>query len=97
MVANDIILVDEIRSGNNAKLEIWWDALESKGFWLSMTKIEYMEYKFSKSRNKNKGVVRLDGQEILKSDSLWYLGSIIHKDWEIVEDVSRRIRLIRVG
>ena len=29
-----------------------------------------MEYKFSKSRNKNKGVVRLDGQEILKSDSL---------------------------
>ena len=52
MIANDIILVDEIRSGNNAKLEIWWDALESKGFWLSRTKIEYMEYKFSKSRNK---------------------------------------------
>ena len=45
-------------------------ALESKGFQLSRTKIEYMEYKYINSRNKNKGVVRLDGQEILKSDSL---------------------------
>ena len=28
-------------------------------------------------------MIRLDGQEILKSDSFRYLGSIIHKDEEI--------------
>ena len=28
-------------------------------------------------------MIRLDGQEILKSDSFQYLGSIIHKDEEI--------------
>ena len=61
LFANDIILVDETISGVNAKLEIWWDAPESKGFWLSRTKIEYMKCKFSKNRNLNKGTVRLDG------------------------------------
>ena len=32
--SDDIVLVDEIRSGVNAKLEIWRDTLESKGFQL---------------------------------------------------------------
>ena len=60
-----------------------------------------MECKFSKSRNKDKGVVQLDDKEILKSESFWYLGSIIflflgsiiHKDGEIEEDVNYRIRV----
>ena len=26
----------------NAKLEIWWDAVESKGFWLSKTSMGYI-------------------------------------------------------
>ena len=51
----------ETRCGVNVKLEIWRDALESKCFWLNRTKIEYMECKFSKTRNKDEGVVRLDG------------------------------------
>ena len=33
-LANDIVLVDEIRSGVYAKLEIWRDTIESKGFQL---------------------------------------------------------------
>ena len=32
LFANDIVLVDETRSGVNAKLEIWWDTPESKGW-----------------------------------------------------------------
>jgi hypothetical protein len=67
--ADDIVLVDETRHGVNVKLEIWRDALESKGFQLSRTKTEYMECKFSKSRNRDEGVVRFDGQEIPKSKS----------------------------
>ena len=41
-------LADETWSGVNAKLEIWRDTLESKGFQSSGTKTEYMECKFSK-------------------------------------------------
>ena len=84
--------MDETKSGVNAKLEIWQKALESKGFHLSRTKMMYMEYKFSKSRNKDKGAIRLDGQEILKSESFRYIGSIIHKDGENEEDVNHSIR-----
>ena len=51
-----------------------------------------MECKFSKSRNKNKMTVRLDGQEILKSKSFQNLGSIFHKDREIEEEVNHKIR-----
>ena len=50
-----------------------------------------MECKFSKSRNKDKGAIRLDGQEVPKSESFWYLGSIIYKDEDIEEDVNHRI------
>ena len=52
--------MDEIRSGINAKLEIWQDVVESKNFRLSMTKIEYRECKFSKSRNKNERAIILN-------------------------------------
>ena len=31
LFVDDIVLVDESRDGVNAKLEIWQDALESKG------------------------------------------------------------------
>ena len=60
--SNNIVLADKIKSRINVKLKIWWYALKSKWFRLSKTKIEYMECKFSKSINKNKGTVRLDGQ-----------------------------------
>ena len=79
-------MADEIKSGVNAKLEIWWDAIEYKGFRLSKTKKEYMECQFSKSRIKDKRAVKFDGQEV-KSESFWYLGSIIDKDGEIKENV----------
>ena len=42
--------------------------MEYKGFRLSRTKKEYMECQFSKSRIKDKGAVKFDGQEI-KSES----------------------------
>ena len=53
LFADDIVLVDEIRAGVNAKLELWRQTLElisSIGFRLSRTKIEYIECKFSKER-----------------------------------------------
>ena len=48
LFADDIVLVDETRVRVNAKLELWRQTLESRGFRLSRTKTEYMECKFSK-------------------------------------------------
>ena len=48
-----------------------------------------MKCTFSKSRKKNKGVVRLYGQEILEIKHFWYLESLIHKDGEIEEEVNQ--------
>jgi len=48
LFADDIVLVDETRVEVNAKLELWRQTLESRGFRLSRTKTEYMECKFSK-------------------------------------------------
>ena len=40
-------------------------------------------------------MVKLDGPEILKSESFWYLGSIIHRDGEIEEDVNHKISALK--
>jgi hypothetical protein len=51
-----------------------------------------MEFQFSKRRNNDEKVVRLDDQEIPKSENFRYLGSIIHKDGEIEKDMNYRLR-----
>ncbi|KAL4196363.1 hypothetical protein AMTRI_Chr04g245790 [Amborella trichopoda] len=43
LFADDIVLIDDTRNDVNTKLELWLDALESKGFKISRLKIEYME------------------------------------------------------
>ena len=62
--ANDIVLMDETRSGLIAKLE--FGPLEFKIFRLYTTKTKYKEGKFSKTRSKYKKMVRFDGQKIQK-------------------------------
>jgi hypothetical protein len=51
--------------------------------------------KFSTRRNKEERVV-IDGQEISKSEYFRYLGSIIHWDREIKEDVNHKIRAMGI-
>ena len=62
--ANDIVLMDETRSGLIAKLE--FGPLEFKIFRLYTTKTKYKEGKFSKTRSKYKKMVRFDGRKIQK-------------------------------
>ena len=62
--------------GVNAKLDVWRDVLEYKGFNISRTKIKYIKYNFSKSRNTNEETVKIVSQEIW-SEKFRYLGSII--------------------
>ena len=91
LFADDIVLVNESRNGVNAKLQRWWEALESKGFKLSRTNTEYMICNFIAHIKRAKTTMRIEDHEILQSDFFRYLGSIIGKDREIDEDVEHRI------
>ena len=58
LFADDIVLIDETKSGVNAKLDVWREVLESKGFKISRTKTEYIKCNFSRSKNTNEETVK---------------------------------------
>ncbi|KAJ7982614.1 Retrovirus-related Pol polyprotein LINE-1 [Quillaja saponaria] len=91
LFANDIVLVDETRKGLNSKLEMWRNALESKGLRLSRTKTDYMECDFSQSRGGPNEII-LYGQTIPTKDVFKYLRSFIQKDGAIKHYVTHRIK-----
>jgi hypothetical protein len=92
LFADDVVLVDESRTGVDQKLELWRQTLEAKGFMLSRSKTKYMKYDFS-ATTQEEGDVRLDGQVIPKKDIFRYLGSMLQKDGDIDEDLSHRIKV----
>ncbi|XP_070002725.1 uncharacterized protein [Nicotiana sylvestris] len=91
LFADDIVLIDETRSGVNARLEVWRQTLESKGFKLSRTKTEYLECKFSDETHEADVDVKLDTQVIPRRGSFKYLGSTIQGNEEIDDEVSHHI------
>jgi hypothetical protein len=50
LLANDVVRVDDSRTGVNMKLELSRQTLESKGFRLSRTRTEYMRCGFNTTR-----------------------------------------------
>ena len=90
LFADDVVLVDESRTGVNSKLGLWRRTLESKGFRISRTKTEYMMCDFSATRREG-GDISLDGQVVVQRDTFRYLGSVLQKDGDIDEDVRHRI------
>jgi hypothetical protein len=90
LFADDVVLVDESWEGVNRKLELWHQTLESKGFRISMTKIEYMRCDLGTTISED-GDVSLGGQVVPKKDTFHYLGSILQRDGDIGEDASHRI------
>jgi hypothetical protein len=91
LFADDVVLVDESRTGVDQKLELWRRTLEAKCFRLSRSKIEYMKCDFSATAQEE-GDVRLDGQVVPKKDTFRYLGSMLQKDGDINKDLSQRIK-----
>ena len=65
LFADDVVLIDDSRTGVNRKLELWRQTLESKGFRLSRTKTEYMMCGFSTTRHEEEEV-SLDGRWCLR-------------------------------
>jgi hypothetical protein len=94
LFADDVVLMDESRTGVDQKLELWRRTLEAKCFRLSRSKTEYMKCDFSATTQE--GGVRLDGQVIPKKDTFRYLGSMLQKNEDIDEDVSLRIKADRL-
>ncbi|CAH9087480.1 unnamed protein product [Cuscuta europaea] len=92
MFDDDIMLMDETQFGVKARLEVWRQTLEIKGFKLSRSKIGYMEYKFGGGRSSSDTEITLDGEEIPIRDMFCYLGSIIQRDGELDGNVSHRIK-----
>uniref|UniRef100_A0A8R7VFQ2 Reverse transcriptase domain-containing protein n=1 Tax=Triticum urartu TaxID=4572 RepID=A0A8R7VFQ2_TRIUA len=91
LFTNDMVLVDDSRTGVYRKLELWRQTLKSKGFRLSRTKIEYMMCGFSATRCEEEEV-SLDGQVVPRKDTFRYLGSMLQEDVGIDEDVNHRIK-----
>jgi hypothetical protein len=91
LFADDVVLVDESRTGVDQKLEFWRQTLEAKCFRLSRSKTEYMKCDFS-ATTQEEGDVRLNGQVVPKIDTFCYLGSMLQKDGDIDEDVCHRIK-----
>nr|XP_016432621.1 PREDICTED: uncharacterized protein LOC107759246 [Nicotiana tabacum] len=77
LFADGIVLIDKSRVGVNERLEIWRQALESKDFKLSRTKMEYLECKFSAEPREAGMDVRLESQVIPSRGNFKYLGSVI--------------------
>jgi hypothetical protein len=92
LFTDDVVLVDESRTGVDQKLELWRGTLEAKVFRLSKSKTEYMKCDFS-AITQEEGDIRLDGQVVPKKDSFRYLGSMLQKDGDIDKDVSHRIKV----
>ena len=67
LFVDDIVLVDESRDGLDAKLERQKEALESKGFKISCTKTEYMDYNFSGHIERVETIVRIEDRAIPQS------------------------------
>ena len=65
---DDVVLVDENRTGVNQKLELWRETLEFKGFRLSRTKTEYMICDFGTTTREEEDI-SLDGQVVLRKDT----------------------------
>jgi hypothetical protein len=87
LFANDVVLVDESRTGVDQKLELWRRTLEAKCFRLIRSKMEYMKCNFS-ATTQEEGDVRLDGQVAPKKDTFRYLRSMLQNNGDITEDIS---------
>nr|XP_016463846.1 PREDICTED: uncharacterized protein LOC107786862 [Nicotiana tabacum] len=73
LFTDDIVLIDESRTDVNERLEVWIQALESKGFKLSRTKTKYLECKFNAEQREVGVNVRLESQVIPSRNSFKYL------------------------
>ncbi|KAL6498241.1 hypothetical protein OROGR_028638 [Orobanche gracilis] len=91
LFADDIVLVAESKEVN-AKLELWRSTLESQGLSVSRSKTEYLWCNFSGETTGEEGEVMIVDHIVPRTDKFKYLGSVIHKEGGIEDDVTHRIK-----
>ena len=92
LFADDIVLVDESRAEVSCRLELWREALESKGFRISRTKTEYMECSFG-GASVGDGGVMLGDDVVPRKECFKYPGALLQGDGGIDEDITHRIQM----
>ena len=93
LFTDDIVLTEETGDGVNTKLEWWRDTLEAKGFRLSRSKTEYLHCHFSAEEGGVVNEIAIGEAVIPRVERFKYLGSIIHEEGEIDEDINQRIKI----
>ncbi|KAE8676118.1 hypothetical protein F3Y22_tig00111633pilonHSYRG00117 [Hibiscus syriacus] len=91
LFADDIILVAETKSELNSRLATWKTALEEKGLRINIEKTEYL-FKLQWEPNDEDVEVCIEGHVLPSKDCFKYLGSMIHKDGGVDDDVTHRIK-----
>ncbi|KAE8676679.1 putative beta-D-xylosidase 2-like [Hibiscus syriacus] len=92
LFADDIVLVAETKSELNSRLATWKTALEEKGLRVNIEKTEYLCSNFSGNQNDEDVEVCIEGHVLPSKDCFKYLGSMIHKDGGVDDDVTHRIK-----
>jgi len=92
LFADNIVLIDVTRERVSDKLERWRHTLESRDFRVSRSRTEYLHCCFS-GREDAGGEVTIDRMSIPKVKKFKYLGSIIHHNRDIDEDINHRIKV----
>ena len=91
LFADDIVLIDVTKEGVNDKLKRLGHILESIGFRVSRSKMEYLHCRFS-GREDGRGEVTIEGMATPKVEKFKYLGSIIQQKGDIDQDINQRIK-----
>ncbi|KAE8705185.1 28 kDa ribonucleoprotein [Hibiscus syriacus] len=92
LFADDIVLVAETKSELNSRLATWKIALEEKGLRINIEKTEYLCSNFNGNQNDEDVEVCIEGHVLPSKDCFKYLGSMIHKDGGVDDDVTHRIK-----
>jgi len=83
LFADDIVPIDDTSARLSGKLEQWRHTLESRGFRLSRSKIEYLKCEFSGVVGSGE-VVTMGGVVIPRVEKFKYLGSIIEQNRDLM-------------
>ncbi|KAL6495878.1 hypothetical protein OROGR_030441 [Orobanche gracilis] len=81
-----------VGGGGDAKLELWRSTLESQGLSASRSKTGYLWCNFSGETIGEEGEVMIVDHVVPRTDKFKYLGSVIHKEGDIEDDVTHHIK-----
>ena len=87
LFVDGIVVINETREGVDGNMERWRHTLESRGYRVSRSRVEYLHCCFS-GREDARGEVSIEGVAIPKVEKFKHLGSTIQQKGDIDEDIN---------